>query len=171
MGKHVSIDASRLRKKEYVKYTDLDVIMQNYDRVILLDNLTDQRNIGSIIRTAAICGFAVLLREKSTINEFTIKCASGGTENTDICSVKNIQETLTKLKKNGFWIIGLSENGELSQPNGFNKIVLVIGSEGDGISSLVKANCDLLWKLKGGEFNVYNASNASAIAMYLQSNL
>lgn len=151
------------------KFCDLDFIIANYKNVVLLDNLTDQINIGSIIRTAAICGFAVMLREKSTINDFTLKCASGGVNYTSICKVKNIQETLKKLKQNGFWIIGLSEKGSVEKPSGFDKKVLVVGSEGDGISMLVKNNCDILWRLKGNKnFDVYNASNAAAIAMYVQ---
>jgi 23S rRNA (guanosine2251-2'-O)-methyltransferase len=167
IGKHALKAMTNMK----FQFSDLDYVMNHYKNIILLDNLTDQRNIGSIIRTAAICEFAVLLREKSSINEFTLKCSSGGTEYTDICNVRNIQETLNRLKQNGFWVIGLSEKGSREVPVGFDKKVLVIGSEGDGISTLVKNNCDLLWRLNGSSnFDVYNASNAAAIGMYMMFN-
>lgn len=153
--------------KELFIPTDLDEILVNYDRIILVDNTTDVRNIGSIIRSAAILGFAVLLRDKCCINDITVKCASGGMDQTSITFVKDMQNTINKIKKHDFWFVALNENGRINPPK-FNKIVLVVGAEGNGISNLVLSNCDYTWQLdSSGEFNIYNASVSAAIAMYL----
>ena len=146
--------------------TDLDTIIKNYEKIILLDNMTDIRNIGSIIRSAAILGFAVLLRNTCTINEMTVKCASGGIDSTAICYINNTKENIKKLKKNDFWIVGLDERGTEEALN-LKKIVLVIGSEGDGMSHMIAQECDVIYKLKTpGNMFTYNASVAAAIGMY-----
>ena len=139
-------------------------------KIIILDGLEDPRNIGSIIRSAAILGFNVLIRENKgcKINETVIKCASGGIDNTKIKYIKNTCETLKKIKENDFWIYSLDERGEEININkNIEKKALIIGAEGKGISSLCKNHCDFLLKLKGKDnFSTYNASIAASLGMY-----
>lgn len=164
--KGFSLQKDHILTKELFISSTLDEILTNYKKIILIDNATDIRNIGSIIRTAAILNYAVLLREKCRINTITIECAAGGTEYTSITIIKNLATTIKHIKKNGFWIVGLNENGRLNPPN-FKKILLVVGAEGLGISQLLLTNCDCLWQLKScGPFNIYNASISAAIGMY-----
>lgn len=141
----------------------------NYKKIIILDGIEDPRNMGSIIRSAAILEFAVLIRSGKglEINETVAKCASGGLDYTPIGFMKNTVETMKKLKNEGYWIYTLDEEGE-TQNKIMDKLVIIIGSEGHGVSALMKKQCDFLWKLKcNAKFPTYNASIAATLAMYL----
>ena len=145
----------------------LDEILER-DRIIMLDALEDPHNLGSVIRSAAILGYCVLIRKNKgcSINQTVLKCASGGVDNTLVCEIQNLRETLKKIKDRGFWIYGLDENGSLKAKTN-PKVLLVVGSEGSGLKNLTKKNCDYLFRLQGNRnFCVYNASVAAAIAMY-----
>lgn len=158
---------SFLQVREIFVESPIEEILQS-NKIIILDGLEDPRNIGSIIRSAAILGFNVLIREGKggKINETVLKCASGAVEIIKIAYIKNCTETIKKIKNNSFWVFALDEKGSETF-NKVEKVCFVIGAEGDGISSLVKKNCDFLLKLSSeGNFSTYNASVAAAIAMY-----
>ena len=142
--------------------------MFNEKRIILLDSLQDPGNIGSIIRTAAILNYGVLIRKREClINETVVKCASGGVDNTKISYINNIKENLEKFKQNSFQIISLSENNEENIKFNFEKFILIIGSEGFGVNKMLLEESDNIYSLKTlKNFSTYNASVAAAIAMY-----
>jgi 23S rRNA (guanosine2251-2'-O)-methyltransferase len=165
-GPFVESEEEKLQVDEYVIYSQYEDLP---NRCILLDSIMDPRNCGSIIRSAAILDYGVLVRDRgSPINETVVRCAAGGIDCTPVVKVKNIDDMFKKMRKMDYWFTGLSSEGDhFIHDVKFNKIVLVIGSEGKGISRLVEENCDLLAKLQtSSRMKIYNASVAAALAMY-----
>jgi 23S rRNA (guanosine2251-2'-O)-methyltransferase len=132
----------------------------------------DVHNVGAIIRTAECAGVdAVLIpkRHSAPINETVGKTSAGAIEYVPIVQIGNITQTLRGLQKRGFWVIGADMEGQtdyfhstLTVP-----VVLVVGSEGKGISRLVKEACDVLVQIPMfGSINSLNASVAAALLIY-----
>lgn len=140
--------------------------------LVLLDGVEDVHNMGAVIRTAECAGVHAVLvpkRRSAPVNETVGKTSAGAVEYMPIVQVGNTTSLLKSLKKRGFWIIGAHMDGEndyfhsaLTGP-----VVLVIGSEGRGISRLVRENCDILVRIPMfGQINSLNASVAAALLMY-----
>ena len=161
-----------------VAYADLTDVLADVEAagrtpfLVLLDGIEDVHNVGAIIRTAECAGVdAVLLpkRRSAPINETVGKTSAGAVEYMPIVQIGNTTQTLKKLQKRGFWVIGADMDGSvdyfhssLTEP-----IVLVIGSEGRGISHLVKETCDVLVQIPMfGQVNSLNAAVAAALLMY-----
>lgn len=161
-----------------VAYADLTDVLADVEAagrvpfLVLLDGIEDVHNLGAIIRTAECAGVdAVLLpkRRSAPINETVGKTSAGAVEYMPIVQIGNTTQTLKKLQKRGFWVIGADMDGStdyfhssLTEP-----IVLVIGSEGRGMSHLVKETCDVLVQIPMfGHVNSLNASVAAALLMY-----
>ena len=139
--------------------------------IIILDKITDPHNFGSILRTANCAGAdGVVISKRGSVglSEVVAKTSAGAIEYTPVAKVTNIAETLELLKKEGFWVVGAEAEGEsMYEKDLTGPIALVIGSEGDGISRLVKQKCDFLVKINMyGEINSLNASVAAGIMMY-----
>ena len=140
--------------------------------LLLLDQITDPHNVGAIIRSA--CGFGVkkiIFCEHSAPKENAtiVKTSAGTIDNVDLVVVTNFSNLLEKLKKIGYWCIGLDGNTKtsISSLKGYKNIALIVGSEGDGIRPLVKKNCDILARIDiDSEVESLNASVAAAIALY-----
>ena len=140
--------------------------------LLLLDQISDPHNVGAIIRSAASFGVKKIIfcehnapQENSTI----IKSSAGTIEFVDLFMVTNFNNLIEKLKKIGYWCIGLAGEGKskLSEINDYKNIALVVGSEGNGIRDLVKKNCDLLVRIEiNQEVESLNASVAAAIALH-----
>lgn len=140
--------------------------------LLILDQLSDPHNVGAIIRSACAFGVKKIIfpehnfpKESAVMN----KTSSGMIENVDLYLVVNLSNLIEKLKEVGYWCVGLAGEGEktVEEIKNYPNIALIVGSEGDGIRSLVKKNCDLLVKIKMDE-NVesLNASVATSIALY-----
>ena len=139
--------------------------------IIILDKITDPHNFGSILRTANCVGASgVIIPKRSGVglSEIVAKTSAGAIEYTPVSKVTNIAETIELLKKEGFWVAGAEADGELMYKTDLTgAIALVIGSEGEGISHLVKEKCDFLCRIPMyGEINSLNASVAAGIMMY-----
>jgi 23S rRNA (guanosine2251-2'-O)-methyltransferase len=140
--------------------------------LIILDQITDVNNLGSIIRSAECAGVhgVVIPKHRSAqINETVAKTSAGALELVNIIQVTNINRTIENLKDKGFWIYGADMNGDkyYYQENYDTPVALVIGSEGTGISRLVKENCDIIIEIPmKGKINSLNASNAASILMF-----
>lgn len=153
------------------KYADLSEL-ENANRLILLDKIEDPHNLGAIIRSAESFGFdGVIIPEhrSAKVTPTVYKTSAGAINNIKVVMVTNLNQTIENLKENGFWIYGLageaSEN--IAQTNLTGKVGLVVGNEGDGLSRLVRENCDILVKIPMlGKVNSLNASVASALSMY-----
>jgi len=159
------------------KYSTVDDIL-NYAKekgedpfVIILDEIEDPHNLGSIIRSANVFGahgVIILKRRSALVTPTVIKASAGAAMHTRVAKVTNLTQTIKDLKERGLWIIGTDMDGEVSfQSNLRGPIGLVIGSEGKGISRLVKENCDMIVKIPmKGDVNSLNASVAAGVVMY-----
>lgn len=159
---------------EYAKVNDILQKAYNMDEkpfVIICDRVTDPHNLGAIIRTANCVGaHGVIIpkRNSAGLNSITAKTAAGAVEYTPVAKVTNIAQTLDDLKKEGLWIVGADMDGEEMYNIDLKGAVgLVIGSEGEGISRLVKEKCDFIASIPmGGDINSLNASVAAGVLMY-----
>ena len=139
--------------------------------VVILDKITDPHNIGAIIRTAECAGAHGIImpkRASAPINEIVAKTSAGAVEYANICKGTNLSAAIDKLKENGLWITGADMDGESMYDIDFTGGVgLVIGSEGEGISRLVREKCDFIASIPmKGEVSSLNASVAAGILMY-----
>lgn len=140
--------------------------------VLVLDQVTDPHNVGAILRSASALGAdAVIMTERNAPTETGVlaKSASGALEHIPQIHVVNIARALDALREEGFWIIGLAEEGEkdLQHANLTGKTALIMGAEGSGLRHLTRQKCDLLARLPTqGPIGSLNVSNAAAIALY-----
>ena len=140
--------------------------------IIILDKIEDPHNLGAIIRTAecmGVHGVVIQKRNACQITDVVEKVSAGACSHLKVARVTNITESLRDLKEKGLWIYGLDMEGKSNLYD--NKIDgaigLVIGNEGQGISRLVKENCDVLVKIPmSGNINSLNASVSAAIGIY-----
>lgn len=139
--------------------------------ILILDSITDPHNVGAIIRSAecmGVDGIIIGQNRACEINETVFKTSTGAVAHVKIAQVVNLSQTIEKLKKENIWCYAL-EAGEdkISDIDLTGGIALVVGSEGKGVSRLVRKTCDGTVSIPMyGEINSLNASNASAIAMY-----
>ncbi len=139
--------------------------------VIICDKITDPHNLGSIIRTANCVGAdGIIIPKRNSVglNSIVAKTSAGAIEYTPVAKVTNIARTIDDLKKEGLWIAGADMDGEeMCKTDLKGAVGLVIGSEGEGISRLVKDKCDFIVKIPmAGQINSLNASVAAGVLMY-----
>ncbi|VYU14714.1 Putative TrmH family tRNA/rRNA methyltransferase [Clostridium tertium] len=140
--------------------------------IVVLDEIEDPHNLGSIIRTAELCGvhgIVIPKRRNVGVTSTVYKCSVGAIEHMRIAKVTNINAAIDELKKEGLWIYGADIAGtEYSYEVDFGgPCAIVIGSEGRGISKLTLKKCDKLVKIPMvGRINSLNASVAGGIMMY-----
>ena len=158
--------------KEY-KLSSIDKMLKKENGlIVMLDGLKDPHNLGAIIRTCECAGVDGVIYKKHNsvhINETVAKVACGALEYVKVAEVNNLVSTIEELKKNGYWVVGTDGNAKnyYDEIDYKMNVVLVIGSEGEGISRLVKENCDFVVKLPMfGIINSLNASVASGIMIY-----
>ena len=160
------------RVKEYEYYELEDILKKENGFIVMLDGISDVHNFGAIIRScecAGVDGIIVKKHGNARINSTVVKVASGAMEYMKVVEVTNLTTTLNKLKEKGYWIYGAAGDGDLSydEPDYKENIVLVLGSEGDGISRLVRKQCDHIISIPlKGKVNSLNASVATGILLY-----
>lgn len=140
--------------------------------VVILDQITDPQNIGSILRASAVFDArAVIVQEKHSpeLSATSLKVSSGASEIVPVVRVTNLSNTIQSLQKNGFWVVGLDERGSklLSDLPENTKYAVVIGAEGKGMRKLTKDYCDFLVRIPGSErFSTLNAAQAATVSLY-----
>jgi len=140
--------------------------------VVLLDQASDPRNIGAVMRSAAAFGAAAMILPDRHTPEATgvlAKAASGALERLPLVRVTNIARTLAQLKDADFWCIGLDGDADspLNTAARPGRVALVIGSEGRGLRRLTAEKCDALAAIPmRAEAGSLNLSAAAAIALY-----
>ena len=155
------------------EYSDLSIVLEEQPEIIvMLDHLEDPHNLGAIIRTCEAAGIRNIIIPKDRqvgVNATVWKTSVGTLDNVNVISVSNLVNTIEKLKKENYWIVGTSLDNSVDyrEIDYTGKIVLVIGNEGSGISNLVSKKCDFLAKIPMyGKTNSLNASVAAGIMIY-----
>ena len=164
-----------LLKCKSLKQISLEEINKNEKNIVILDSLNDSQNVGSILRTSYLFGIKTIIANKDNsfkINPFLIKSASGAFEKINFIEVINLNRTVEKLKKMGYWIVGFDMNAKsnISEVPKDLKKVLIFGSEGKGIRPLILKNCDfktkISLKVEDRKIDSLNVSNCVSIALY-----
>lgn len=160
------------------KYYEIEDVIESARKknedifLIILDEITDPHNLGSIIRTVNACGaHGVIIPKRRAVGltATVAKTSAGAIEYVPVSKVTNLSRTIDYLKEQGIWVIGADMDGEKVhyESDLAGNIALVIGSEGKGISRLVKEKCDFLVKLPmKGQLSSLNASVAASVLMY-----
>lgn len=161
--------------KEYAEPEDiLDAAREKGEEpfIIILDGITDAHNLGSILRTAnAVGAHGVIIPKRRSVGLTSVvaKASAGAIEYVPVARVTNIAQTIEFLKKNNIWVIGTDSSGEKTffESDLTGPVALVIGSEGEGMSRLVREKCDFVVNIPmKGEISSLNAAVAGAIVMY-----
>ena len=140
--------------------------------LLLLDGIEDPQNLGALLRTADAAGVHGILlprRHSVPLTETVARVSAGALAYVPVARIGNIAQTMRALKEQGFWIAGADMAGEemYDRANLTGALVLVIGSEGRGMSRLTRDLCDFTVRLPmRGKINSLNASAAGAILMY-----
>ncbi len=160
---------------DYAEMEDLFAVAEKKGEApffIILDEIEDPHNLGSILRTAdatGVHGVIIPKRRAVGLTSTVAKTSAGAIEYVPVVRVTNIVQTIEKLKEQGVWITGTDASGqELYQGIDFTiPTAFVIGSEGKGMSRLVKEKCDFVVKLPMlGQVTSLNASVAASLCMY-----
>ena len=159
----------------YCEVEDILEVAKNKNEkpfIVILDGIEDPHNLGSIIRTAetaGVHGIIIPKRRAATVNSTVAKVSAGAVEYMKVARVNNINNTIKYLKENDIWICGtdMNTNKYYYEEDFKGGIAIVIGSEGFGMSRLVKENCDFLVKIPmNGNITSLNASVSAGIVMY-----
>lgn len=141
--------------------------------LLVLDEIEDPHNLGSILRTAdctGVHGVIIPKRRSVGLTATVSKTSAGAVEYVPVARVTNLAQTMEQLKERGIWLVGtdVSATQDLYETDMFTMpLALVIGNESKGMGRLVKQTCDALLKLPmAGQINSLNASVAAGIFMY-----
>ena len=158
---------------QYVTLEDsLKKKQEGRELYLVLDGLEDPHNFGAILRSADAFGVKGVIIPKNrsvSVTEVVAHVSTGAIEYVDIIMVNNLNQALTKLKDAGYWIVGTDASGDKKAsdfPKDLN-LAVIIGSEGFGMSRLVKKSCDINVVLPmEGHVNSLNASVATSVLLY-----
>lgn len=169
--------ALQLPSYQYAHPDDLlaDALQDDAHRglVVALDGITDPHNLGAIIRSAAAFaahGVIIPERRSASVTAVAWKASAGALARVPVARAVNLNRALQDYSKAGFTVVGLAGEGETDiagVPGVDGPVLLVIGSEGDGLARLTRERCDLLARIPiSSEVESLNASVAAAIALY-----
>ena len=157
------------------KYFDIDDIINDCDGenslVIVLNEILDPHNLGSIIRVCECAGADGIIIGKdrsASVSDTVMRISAGALNHVKVAKVTNINNAIDTLKDNGFWVYGAEVGGgDIYKSNLTGKICLVIGGEDSGVKRLTKEKCDGIISIPMyGKVNSLNASVACGIAVY-----
>lgn len=160
-----------------IAYQELDDILRAAEAkghaplLVLLDELEDPHNLGALLRTAdatGVDGILIPRRRSVPLNATVAKTSAGAIEYVPVARIGNVTQTLKELKGKGFWVAGADMDGTpYDKADLTGALVLVVGSEGHGMTRLVREQCDFIVSLPMvGRINSLNASVAGSLLMY-----
>ena len=172
----IVLRTSKLKQPSLEKFIN-DSKENKSDVIIMLDQVTDPNNIGSIMRSCALFNCQSIIVSNDNAPDVTAtmaKAASGALETIHYISVVNLSRAIIQFKKNDYWIYGFDSSEKNNKNNNLDlpkKCVLVFGSEGKGLRNLTKKECDVLVSIPMSSHNEHNidslnVSNACSIALY-----
>lgn len=158
-------------------YSEIDDILKEAKNkgedpfIIILDGLEDPHNLGAIMRSAecaGVHGIIIPKRRSVSVTDTVAKASAGAVEYMKVAKVTNIAQAISKIQDMGIWVYACDMDGEIyDKTNLSGAIAVVIGSEGKGISKLVRDKCDFVVSIPMcGNITSLNASNAAAVLMY-----
>lgn len=159
-------------------YAELDEVLQNVKErgddpfFLMLDGLKDGYNLGSVLRIADAAGVngVIIPKHRSVgLNSLVSKSSAGAIEYVPVIRVTNLAQTILSLKDEGFWVAGTDAEGDIHYKKADYKgaLLLIIGSEGEGISDTVRKKCDFLLSIPmNGHVNSLNAAVAAGIVVF-----
>jgi 23S rRNA (guanosine2251-2'-O)-methyltransferase len=159
-------------------YAELESVLDEPGLVVFLDHVADPHNLGAILRTAEAAGASAVVipeRRAAQVNGTVMRVSAGAAVFLPVVRVTNVVRSIQRAKEAGFWVIGLSADGEAPVPRAGTtddpragvRIGLVIGAEGEGMHRLVAEHCDELARLPmRGRVESLNASVAAGLAIY-----
>ena len=161
--------------KDYVSLDDLVGISSTRTTpalYVVLDGIEDPQNLGAILRSAGaagVHGVIVRARRAAGLTAAVSRASAGALEYVPVARVTNISNTLEALKENGLWVLGIDAVGEARYTDVDLRVptAIVIGSEGKGMSDLVRRKCDIVASIPmSGHVSSLNAAVASALVVY-----
>lgn len=161
--------------KDYVEVDDIIQAAQEKGEapfIIILDEITDPNNLGSILRTAdAVGAHGVIIPKRRAVGltSAVSKASAGAVEYVPVARVTNIAQTIEVLKKQNIWIVGTDMSGEKAfyEQDLKGPVALVVGSEGQGMGKLIQEKCDFVVNIPmKGNISSLNAAVAGAVVMY-----
>lgn len=172
-GKHQGVIAYAAAY-EYAQVEDILNLAKEKNEppfVLILDNIEDPHNLGAIIRTANLCGaHGVIIPKRRAVGltATVAKTSAGAINYTPVAKVTNLSSTIEELKEQGMWFVCADMGGEVMYKLDLKgPIGLVIGSEGEGVSRLVKEKCDFVASIPmKGDIDSLNASVAAGVLAY-----
>src|SRR5713101_5655034 len=158
--------------REY-EYTPFETILREHpDPLLVVDGVTDPRNLGAILRSAACAGAAavVIARDRTVgLTPAAIKASAGAWVHLRIARCGNVAQALEALKSAGYWIVALAQGGELSlyELDTTRRLAFVVGSEGKGVRQVVRKNSDFVVSVPmRGKVESLNVSVAAAVVLF-----
>ena len=157
------------------KYFDIeDIVVDTQGKdgfVVVLNEILDPHNLGSIIRVcecAGVDGIVIGKDRSASVNDTVMRISAGALNHVKVARVVNINTAIDKLKDNGYWVYGAEVGGqEIYKANLTGKLCLVIGGEDSGVKRLTKEKCDGIISIPMyGKVNSLNASVACGVAVY-----
>ena len=173
-GNHQGVIA-QVAAYQYAEIDDIFKLAESRQEdpfILLLDELEDPHNLGSILRTAdasGVHGIIIPKRRAVGLTATVAKSSTGAIEHIPVARVTNLSRTIEELKERGVWIAGTDAKGsqDYRLMDGTMPLGIVIGSEGKGISRVIKEKCDFLFHLPMvGHVTSLNASVAASLLMY-----
>ncbi len=165
---------AQIPEREYASLEDIIALAAERGEapfVVVLDCVSDPHNLGAIIRSAECAGcHGVIIpkRRSALLTPSAVKASAGAVEHIPVCKVANLSSAIEYLKENGLWIYALEADGQPYDGIDYKGgCALVLGSEGDGVSRLVRENCDFVVSIPmRGKVNSLNVSNAAAVVLF-----
>lgn len=153
------------------EYKDIKTIDTEEKKIVVLDHLEDPHNFGAIIRTCEAYGIKSIIIPKDrsvTVNATVMKTSTGALDYVNVYEVTNLRNAIEYLKDNGYFVYGAEADGKDYESVKYSeKMVLVIGSEGNGMSKVVRDACDEIISIPmKGHVNSLNASVSAGVLIY-----